>query len=159
MVQSLLQWKSKNYYLFWVCVCSLGYPSCNAHAPYSSVACPAVQKFYTLSHKRHDFRKKIFNEHKMCVSIFSTTFVWTYRILRGNKRMWYKMYIGLHVKYLLFMQDFNETWIFSTEFQRILKCQTSWKFVQWEPSCSTDGRTDGQTDKRTDRHDEANIRS
>jgi len=30
----LLQWKSNKYYLFWVCVCSLRYPACNAHTPY-----------------------------------------------------------------------------------------------------------------------------
>ena len=30
----MLQWKSKKYYIFWVCFCSLGYPECNAHAPY-----------------------------------------------------------------------------------------------------------------------------
>ena len=43
----------------------------------ASVACPALQNFATLSHKRHDFRKKKkITEHKMCVSIFSTTFVW-----------------------------------------------------------------------------------
>jgi hypothetical protein len=30
--------------------------------------------FSTVSHKRHDFRKKV-TEHKMCVLIFSTTFV------------------------------------------------------------------------------------
>jgi hypothetical protein len=29
----------------------------------------------TLSHSRHDFRKKKVIEHKMCVSSFSTTFV------------------------------------------------------------------------------------
>ena len=30
------------------------------------------------------------------------------------------MHIGLHVKYPLFMSDFNETLIFWTEFQKIL---------------------------------------
>ena len=33
-VQPLLPWKSNNYYyIFWVCVCSLRYPACNALAP------------------------------------------------------------------------------------------------------------------------------
>ena len=27
--------------------------------------------------------------------------------------MWSKMYIGLHVKYPLFLSDFNETWTFN----------------------------------------------
>ena len=54
------------------------------------------------------------------------------------------MFSGLHVKYLLFLCDINETWIHSTVVQNILKYQISWKFVQWEPSCSM--RTDGQTD-------------
>jgi len=42
-----------------------------------SVAWPALQFFPTLSHKRHDFRKKKKKviEHNMCVLIFSTTFV------------------------------------------------------------------------------------
>jgi len=33
-VQPLLQLKSKKYYIFWVCVCSLRYPARKAHAPY-----------------------------------------------------------------------------------------------------------------------------
>jgi hypothetical protein len=57
--------------------------------------------------------------------------------------MWSKMYIGLHVKYPLFLSHFHETWIFPTVFPKILK--TLWKSVQWEPSCST--WTDGRTDK------------
>jgi competence transcription factor ComK len=45
--------------------------------------------------------------------------------------------IGLHVKYPLLMPDFNKTWIFVTDFQKILKCQIWWKSSQWEQSCST----------------------
>jgi len=36
----LFQWKSRNYYIFWGCVCSLCYPACNAQAPYCNL-CPA----------------------------------------------------------------------------------------------------------------------
>jgi hypothetical protein len=97
--------KSKNYYIFWVCVCSLNYPACKAHAPCYTVIrdksgsklspcytvirdksgstlspCYTVirdKSGSTLSHKRHEFRKrKEVTEHKMCVLIFCTTFVW-----------------------------------------------------------------------------------
>ena len=53
------------------------------------------------------------------------------------------MYKGLHVKYPLFLSDFNKTGNFSKDFPNILKYQISWKTVQWEMSCST--RTDGRT--------------
>ena len=33
-MQPLLQWKSNKNYVFWVCICSIIYPACNAHAPY-----------------------------------------------------------------------------------------------------------------------------
>jgi hypothetical protein len=46
-----------------------------ASAIMSSVAFPALQYFYTFSHNRHDFRGKKVTEHKMCILIFSTTFV------------------------------------------------------------------------------------
>ena len=35
----------------------------------SSVACPAVQYFTTLSHKRHEFRKKKVIERETCFDI------------------------------------------------------------------------------------------
>jgi hypothetical protein len=31
--------KSNKYYIVWVCVCSLSYPTCKAHAPYYIVIC------------------------------------------------------------------------------------------------------------------------
>ena len=62
----------------------------------SSVACPALLYSSTLSHKRHDFRKKII-EHKTCVLISFTTFISnishsTYNWARYDKnvqRCWY----------------------------------------------------------------------
>jgi hypothetical protein len=44
------------------------------HTVTSFVAPLAPPDFSTISHKRHDFRKKL-TEHEMCVLIFSTTFV------------------------------------------------------------------------------------
>jgi len=34
--------------------------------------------------------------------------------------IWWKMYTDLHVKYPLFFSDFNETWIFWTDFPKML---------------------------------------
>ena len=39
---------------------------------FSSVACPVLQHFSALSHKRKDFRKKKSFDHKRCVLILST---------------------------------------------------------------------------------------
>jgi len=56
--------------------------------------------------------------------------------------------IGLLVRYLLFLSDFNDTWIFCTDFRKIFKFQISLKSRRWEPSCCM----------RADRHNRAEIR-
>jgi hypothetical protein len=53
------------------------------------------------------------------------------------------MYIGLHVKYQLFLSDFKENWIFSSEF---------WKdeIFNENPSRGNRGGPYGITDRQTD---------
>jgi len=46
------------------------------------------------------------------------------------------MYIDLHVKFSLFLSDFDNMWIFTTDFGKILKHQISWKSIQQDQSCS-----------------------
>ena len=58
------------------------------------------------------------------------------------------MYVGLHVKYLLCLSDFNGTWIFSTYFRKILRHRIYEKFVNRGPSYSM------RANRRTDTHDE-----
>ena len=106
----------------------------------SSVVCLAVPRFSPLSHKLYDFQGKK-KENEMCVLIFWTIFVWNISHSRRNERDRSKMFIVLRVKYPLFLSDFNETWIFSTDF---LKYQISWKSVNRQPNHFM--RMDGQAD-------------
>jgi len=55
----------------------------------SSVACPAVQYFSTLSYKRRDFRTKV-TVHRIRVLIFSTTFVWNISHQKNSTRYYHK---------------------------------------------------------------------
>ena len=75
-VQPLLQWTGKKYFICWVCFCSLGYPACNAHAPYCHlwpVPLSCIFPHYLINDTV--FRNESF-EHRMWVLIFSTNSVW-----------------------------------------------------------------------------------
>ena len=74
---------------------------------------------------------------KSCFFIFSTTFVWN---IFHFKKKWERYEQKIYWSTCKVLSDSNKTWIFSTDFRKILKYQISWKSVQWEPSCSM--RTD-----------------
>ena len=88
----------------------------------------------------------------MCVLIFSKTLCEHFSLWEEFNEVLLQMYIGLYVKYLLFVLDFNGIWIFWTDFRKILKYQILWKSVRWETIYSM--RMVG----RTERHDETDIR-
>jgi hypothetical protein len=119
-------------YVFLECACAI----------LPSVAYLALQYFSTLSHKRHDFRKKI--EHKMFVLIFSTTFV--YNVAHSMKTwarytcdekkcvlafMWSTRYSCPILMQLKFSQQFSKN-----------KRTISWISVPWAKTFRAEGRTD-----------------
>ena len=93
-LQPLLQWKRNAYCIFCVCVCVCVLCVCVCvalviqhairmrHVVISGL--PVSTIFFQLSHKRRDFRREV-TEHKMCVLIFSTTFVWN---ISHSKKNW-----------------------------------------------------------------------
>ena len=104
-----------------MCVCSFRYPACNVHAPYCYLR--PVRLYSIFPHyfiKGTMFEKKSLNTK--CLFWFSLHLFLTFLSLRSTERereIWSKMYISLHVQYPLFLSDFNETWIFSTDFRNI----------------------------------------
>ena len=84
----------------------------------SSVACPALQYFFTLQTARFPKKKSYWTQnvcfdfvHNFCLTHFS--------FFEELSEIWLKkMFIDLVVKYLLFWSDCNETWILSTVFSK-----------------------------------------
>ena len=101
--------------------------------------------FSSLPHKWQNFQEK--NLNIKCMFYFIYKFLSFWQELRKTLS---QMYIGSHVKYLLFLIYFNQNWIFLNRFFKNPQTSNSWKPVLWELSCSI--LTDGQTGKQqTDR--------
>ena len=115
----------------------------------SSVACPPVLYISTLSHKRQDFRKERLLNIKCVSRLALQILLETFLILRIIKRDRSKTYIDLQVKYPSFLSDFHEVSVFSADFRKVFKCESSLNCVHREPSCSV--QTDG---RRADRRSE-----
>jgi len=150
-MEPFLGWKSNKYYIFTVCVCSLRYSACNAHAPYYD--CPTVQYFSTLSHKRHDFRGLGgggwggYWTQNMCLDLLYKFCLKHFSFYEELCEMLPLMYISHHVGVPVFVSSFNETWLF---LRRFFEKSSNIKFHE-NPSSGSRvvprGRTDG--------HDEA----
>ena len=81
------------------CVCSLRYPACNAHAPYCYKRPLWFHNIFPHYLINGIVLKKIVIEHKICVLISSTTFVWN---ISHSKKSWAR-YGHKHI--LVFMQS------------------------------------------------------
>jgi hypothetical protein len=124
-------------------------------------ACLPFPYFFTLSHTRQDFRKEKLLTTK-CVFLFSlrlltATFLIPRRIQKDIiKNIQRSSYIVP-----VFLWDFNEIWISSTHFRKILEYQILWKTrtVRVEFLHLTDGRKkERRTNGRSGRHDKFNSR-
>ena len=118
----------------------------------SSVAYLALQYCSTLSNKRQNFRERRRWPYNVCFDFLYNFCLQHFSFPEELNKMWSKIYVGLHLKLRLFSSYFNETWFLSTEFQKPLKYQISWRSVHWELSCYMG------VYRRKDRHDEANSR-
>jgi len=137
--------RQKVLHIVSICVCKFRYPACRELAPYHHLwPVWLYHIFYTLSHKRHDFRGKKLLDMKSVFLFYVQNVSETFLILRRIQWNHIINVLGLQVKYSLFLSDFNETWIFLTNFRKILKYQISRKSVKWQPSYFHD---DGQTDR------------
>ena len=144
-MQPLLLWKSRKYYIFWVCICSLSYPACKVHVPYYFVTCGlsgCTIFFFTLSHQWHNFRKK-----DTCVCSLQLL---SQIVLNVRRTEWdiinvhrYPCKVPHHSHHILIKLEFSS---FSKNTQNVKSHEN--------PSTGSSAVPRRQTDGHTDRHEE-----
>jgi hypothetical protein len=124
------------------------YPICNAHAPHYIVICGlyGCNKFFP----HYLIKCTIFGEIieikfvlivQACLKNISLQEEYSETLLQKR--------ISLLVKYWVFLSDFNETWMFWTDFQKSPPIKYyenlssgNWVVPPWQRDRGTDGRTD-----------------
>ena len=125
-MQPLLHYECNKYYIFWVCVCSLIYPACNAHAPYCRLWPVPLQG--------------IFPHYLMPIY---PTFIGAYAKLR-KAEYWLRhvcpsFRTSVHGKTLLPLVGFSWKWYLSIFLKSVEKIQVSLKsdnnnrYITWRP--------------------------
>ena len=87
--------KEKQYYILWVCVCSLVCPACRAHAPYYVAICGLSRSTIFFPHyliNRTNFGGKNLLSIK-CVLILFASFVWN---VSHSKNNWVRYHYHYH---------------------------------------------------------------
>ena len=113
------------------------------HIMLSSVACPALPYFSTLSHKRHDFRKKSVIKPKMCVLIVFKLLLEHFSSLEQFSNVQCTQVCKVPTILLSLKLNLN----YLVRFNKNLQKPNFIKIVKCEPNFSmrTDRRTAGQT--------------
>jgi hypothetical protein len=96
--------------------------------------------------KRYDFRKNVLNI-KLCYWFSLKRFLKYLSFYEKQSEICSKMCASLRVKYPLLVRYFNENWIFSTYFQKLLKFHD---IPSSESPVVPCGRTYGQTERQAD---------
>jgi hypothetical protein len=140
-VEPLLQRKRNRRYIFWVCVCSLLYPACNARAPYCHLW-PArlylIFQYYLINGTI--FEKEV-TEHKMCVVIFFTNLSETFFVDRNERDVTKNVYWSA-CKVLVILVGFIWKLNFLDRFSKNTQISNFMKIRQ--VGAELDTRTDGR---------------
>jgi hypothetical protein len=122
-VKPLLQWKSIKNYIFWLCICSLRYTACNAHAPYCHPWTAQLYNIFPPYFITGTIFEKDVIEQIMCILIFCASFIWNIshskkKCARYNKK---NCMLAFTWSTRLARPIFNETGIITADFLNIFE--------------------------------------